>query len=786
MRRRHILYTASVAALASVSSALAQQSLPTIDIGGVRHGNGDVRRGPGAARTSTNADSDGDGAGDGRGGAGAPVLTPQNSYVVPNASTATKTNTPIMNTPINVQVITQKVMEDQQDITLAQALRNVSGVYVPTASQYGGFARTAGVVIRGFQTPNIFRDGFRMEGLGNADVGGARQLANVSSIEVLKGPAAVLYGLSEPGGIVNIMTKEPQATPHYAINQQIGSLALYRTVANATGPLTADKSILYRLDTSYENNGAPYGSFIDLTHSQNFFIAPVVKWSPSESTWLKVEAEYNNDLASMYRPDNPTFRGAFVTRPRNVNYTENSPIHSPSIFAALIGSHKFNDDLSFKARVGYFRIDYTATQTTLAATSVTGGANPAATRFTNIVYAPQTTFSANLDVVGHFDVLFARNTVLLGSDYYRTSFASTLVTAPWGWSRISLAYPSHPGAPITPPVGQAITGFGLQETIGAYLQDQIELPYNIHVMAGFRYQKIIQENNTLTAVAPPARLNLTTPRLEKDAVTPRFGLLWRPQEWVSVYGNYTEGFASNGVSQVYPGDLVPPSNAKSWEAGIKFEFFGGKLRATADYYELTKTNVPITDNNPAHVCGLGSCVLIGGEARSKGPELDIQGEVLPGWNLIVTYTNQDVRVTKGTSIGFGQGGTEPGQRFPNVPRNLASLWSTYEFQDELFKGLKVGAGYTYHGSQPIQNSMAARFGTPPLLASWGTVDLMSAYTFSLDGLKTTAQLNVTNLFDRTYYTDGAISANPTNGFNIAGRLSYGAPFAALGSLRVEF
>lgn len=118
-----------------------------------------------------------------------------------------------------------------------------------------------------------------------------------------------------------------------------------------------------------------------------------------------------------------------------------------------------------------------------------------------------------------------------------------------------------------------------------------------------------------------------------------------------------------------------------------------------------------------------------------------------------------------------------------MPRNLASLWTTYEFQDERFKGLKVGAGYTYHGSQPIFDVQGKLNGAAPLLPSWGTVDLMAAYSFTLSGLKTTAQLNATNIFDKTYYTAGTYS---TSSGGLASYLNYGPPFAVVGSLRVEF
>ena len=132
-------------------------------------------------------------------------------------------------------------------------------------------------------------------------------------------------------------------------------------------------------------------------------------------------------------------------------------------------------------------------------------------------------------------------------------------------------------------------------------------------------------------------------------------------------GNYTEGFSPN-KGFVYPGTLSPPSGATSWEAGAKFEFFEGRLRATVDYYDLVKTNVAITDPNfrtyKNGVCAAATCNIIAGEAHSSGPEVDIQGELLPGLNVSVAYTNQDVRISRGTSNSDGLSGFEPGQVFP--------------------------------------------------------------------------------------------------------------------------
>ena len=160
------------------------------------------------------------------------------SYVQPDATTGTRTDTPIMETPLNVQVITKQVLRDQQVNRLDQALRNISGV-TTTKNSNGGLDDEFN--LRGFNGQTQFRNGIRFD-FGN--IGGTRQMANVESIEVLKGPAAILYGRVEPGGMVNIITKQPLATPYYSLKQQFGSFDLYRTSIDATGPLTKDDTLL--------------------------------------------------------------------------------------------------------------------------------------------------------------------------------------------------------------------------------------------------------------------------------------------------------------------------------------------------------------------------------------------------------------------------------------------------------------------------------------------------------------------------------------------------------------
>ena len=170
------------------------------------------------------------------------------NYVAPNSSFATKTDTPIMETPLNIQVLPKAVLDDQQATRLDQAVKLVSGV--TTGQGAGGISDQ--ITIRGFFNYNYFRNGMRIDTNGGSD--GTRAMANVQSIEVLKGPAAMLYGRVEPGGMVNVVTKKPLDTPYYALQQQFGSFDFYRTSIDATGPVADNKDLLYRMNVSYENS----------------------------------------------------------------------------------------------------------------------------------------------------------------------------------------------------------------------------------------------------------------------------------------------------------------------------------------------------------------------------------------------------------------------------------------------------------------------------------------------------------------------------------------------------
>jgi iron complex outermembrane recepter protein len=700
------------------------------------------------------------------------------AYATSNASTATKTDTPIMVTPASIQVVPQQVLRDQQVITLDQALKNVSGVTVNGGGAAGFGTPYGNVVLRGFATDTIFLDGTRIDSYSGAPNVFTQGFANVDRIEVLKGPAAILYGVVEPGGIVNIVTKQPQSTPSYSIEEQAGSFGLSRTTINATGPLTQDGSVLYRLDTSYLNSG----SQVDFVYNRNFFIAPAVQWNIDQANTLK--AEFNYSVSNIganfgFIPVNSSASspiGSIINPSPSLNYGNTAPIKETSYFAALTYEHKFDRDWSIKQRVVFQNVSFSTHEFDDPIIIVPDPAMPSGFAVQREIFnssGPTQNFNEATDLTGHFNTYGIAHTLLIGSDYAHfttsgvESSACNFLDGFTNCSNVDLLNPVNPGTPYSGPP----TPFGsfkqLTETAGLYIQDQLKLPYNFFLLGGARLQYI---HETLGSNFPAFLTSESG--IYADALTPRAGLLWQPRDWLSLYTSYSESYgpAKPGAITI---DMknVPPSAGTQWEYGVKTSFFGGKLTATAAYFDLTKTNIPTADlQNPMFV-------FVTGAVRSRGEEFDLQGEISPGWKMIVNYTHTDVRVTQSDDLPVGS-------RFGGVPIDLAHLWTSYEFQNDSLKGWKIGGGMTFRGRTPYE-ALGGPFEALYLPDAF-TVDLSTSYQFNAFDKKWTAQLNATNIFNLKYLSEAELtSSGPTGNFNSISGV-WGTPLTIVGSLKVEF
>ncbi|MGQ0593752.1 MAG: TonB-dependent siderophore receptor [Gammaproteobacteria bacterium] len=661
----------------------------------------------------------------------------ETSYSVPNATTATKTDTPIMETPYSIKVVPQQVLQDQQVFRLEKALQNVSGV-VQFPSNFGTQDQ---FIIRGFDTNNVYRDGFL---LGDLLGGGStkRDTANLERVEVLKGPGSILFGRNEPGGIINLVTKQPLAGPYYSLQQQFGSFDFYRTTADATGPITQDDTLLYRVNLSYENAD----SFRDFVDGERFFLAPVLRWNIGPRTQATFEIEYSH-FDDPIDPGIPNIgnRPAPVPRERFVAEPLNNTSEGDRVLAGFHWSHDFNEDWTLRQQFTAEFLDGETNATFFSAAAPDGSL---ARFFNNAPEISSDKYFTSLNLIGKVPTWGLKHTLLFGFDYFRVDDRLPDLNCCQPAPPFNIFDPVYlTQAPVfDPALNREIDS--TQSWYGVYFQDQIELPYNLFALGGFRYDNAESFNNVLD-------LKVT----EDDRVSPRGGLLWRPLRWLSLYGSYSENFGAQNALFNTDGKILPPQTAQQWETGAKTELWDGRLSATFAYFELTKQNIAVPDPvNPVNTVTIG-------EAESRGVEFDVAGEILPGWRMIGAYSYLPfAEITK--DVGFDGGPGNTGKRLFLAPRNFGSLWSTYEFQGGDLVGLKLGAGVVAAGQR--QGDLGNSFQLP----GYTTVNLLASYSMKVGATKLTTQFNVDNLLDKTYFAGASIIP--------------GAPRTFLGSIRIEF
>ncbi|AEG01282.1 TonB-dependent siderophore receptor [Methylomonas methanica] len=659
-------------------------------------------------------------------------------YSLPNASTATKTDTPIMETPYSIQVVPKQVLEDIQAVRSTDALDYVSGIFRSSGSDdYLDFSTR-----RGFNNFPVgdYRDGTPLP-LGDFIVGG-RDMANTERVEALKGPASLLYGMAVPGGIVNFVTKKPLATPYYSLQQQFGSYDFYRTTLDATGPVNDDKTLLYRFNLAYKSAN----SFRDMVNSERVFVAPTVTWNISPKTQVNFELEYDTGHVVFDRGIPAVFLGTRpADLPRNRYLGEaNPPTEYESLLLGVNWSHSFNENWTFSHRFNalFAGVDQIAAFQTMV--------NPSTiNRFvahSRTELQDQALFFNSINLTGYFDTWGLKHTLLLGGDYYRKHLDN--FRASFTGSNTSIYDPVYLGpslaqAPYTLKLDSQNDWFGL------YLQDQIKLPFNLSMLAGFRYDSA-ESSTTLNNGTPNKN-----PR--QDSLTPRGGVVWQPIPELSLYGSYSENFTGINTTG-FGGSVLPPETAQQWEFGAKTELFDQRFLATVAWYDLTKQNVSVFN-------GITSFNEAIGEAHSAGLEVDAKGEILPGWNMIASYAyTPEALVTQGQADQINQ-------RLRGVPRHGGSLFTSYEFQTGALQGFKLGGGTVIRSSQHTDPTAATA-----ILPGFATVNLLASYSWKVGGSKLTTQLNINNLLDKTYYPASF------------GRdsIELGAPRTFMGSVRLEY
>lgn len=526
----------------------------------------------------------------------------EGGYNVPNASTATRTDTPLRDIPQSIQVVPQEVLRDQQANRLEEALRNVSGV---TQAFSGPFSVNT-FTIRGFIINENSGNNFLRNGLPDPTIGGVVELPNIEQVEVLKGPASVLFGFGNPGGTINLVTKKPLRDPFYAIEATVGNYDFYRGAIDLSGPLNDSKTVLYRLNTSYRNSGY----FIDFFDSEYFSVSPVLNFNVGERTNLSLDGEYVKVNAANY--SGVPLIGTILPNPngeipRNRNYAE--PFSESNQTIGGIGyrlEHKFSDNwilrnafrASFRRYDDNFTIPASLSQNDLRTLN----------RFYREFELNHDTYAVITDVVGNFSTGSIQHQLIVGFDLNR--FTQRRIISDTA-TQIDLFNPVY-NQPLGP-LELFLDDDTRRDSLGIYIQDQVILAEKLKLLLGLRFDTF--EQTTLDLFAK------TEINQSDNAFSPRIGIVYQPIPPISLYAGYSRSFTPPPVGTALNLTPFQPERGTQYEVGVKADL-SDRLSATLAFYELTRTNVLTTDLVDTRFS------VQTGEQRSRGIELNIGGEIL--------------------------------------------------------------------------------------------------------------------------------------------------------------
>lgn len=675
-------------------------------------------------------------------------------YAVRRASTATKTDTPLMQTPMTIEVLPKSLLEEMGMVSTGLS----SAVKYSGVTTKGSGPNAEDLNYRGFATSTTLWNGFRIEDFGTTAglTTATAWMGNVSSIEVIKGPSSILYGRAEPGGAVNVLTNRPQETFRTTLTAGIGSWSDRWLGIDSTGALNDDKTLLYRLNASEEDSNAWF-RWNGKNRSQS--IAPALEWRISPHTTLSYEGLYRKLGGYSTNASIPydTATGQLATNDPNITFMPDSAISLRLNRSTLGLAHRFNEnwsmslkymhDIAKSPRANYV---WAAAPVTFPATAdvltvaVNNGWN---------VY-DLTTDAAVLDLAGHVTTLGIKHTILLGADYYKKLGHQR---GGYDWSGSQTTNFFNPAPPDWNIPQQYAYEQSARDT-GIYLQDQMELPGNWHVLLGGRYQRLAEDS---------ANDGVADPHYTKSDFLPRFGVLWQARPWLSAYYSYSENLGSNNGRRDFTGVLLKPEFSKQHELGLKSEWLGGRLTALLAVFDLTKYNVAIAD--PVH----SGFSISAGEVRSTGYEFNLQGAVTDNWNILVNYNYAHPAVV-GDIPQWGQSLTT-GMTLPMVSTRTFGIWTSYRLPQEALQGWKIGGGYNWASAPtpyPVQ---------PFPISSYKTVSAFASYDTKLVGHKTTVQLNIDNLLDEKYQYTGYDPIN-IGIWNV----TWGTPRQVRLSLKTEF
>jgi iron complex outermembrane receptor protein len=643
-------------------------------------------------------------------------------YVAKRSSIGTKTDTPLNETARSISIITQEQMEARGVTDLFDALSYTPGFSDVT---YNRDARFFTANIRGFGSGfKTYTDGLNMlasgwEGL-NTDV------YSFDRIEVLRGPASVLYGANSPAGMINQVSKRPTTEPLHEIQLQSGTNNQFSGALDLGGPVNEDKKLLFRLTARTTKEDL----YMDHSSSERYFIAPALTWKPNANTSLTLLTHFQkedtngdvNTTRTRYLPGHPLYgvsNKLFIGEPGYDGFTRDQ---------AQIGyifEHRFNDIWSVTQSARH--LDLSLTDRAIRAVSLQSDG----TLNRKVGWYITDDFSSD-SIDTHFQAKWSSgaidHTTLLGFDFQQgdSEYRYGYGTAP-SLDLNTLNY----GHSVSDPTFSTMTDTKTKQT-GLYLQDQLKFGDHWTVLAGGRYDRY--NSNSLNLKTNTRTL------IDQNAFTGRLGVVYDAGGGLSPYISYDESFEAQSGTDRY-GNAFDPSTGRQYELGVQYEPTNMNARFTAAIFDLRKQNVLTAD--PLNTSNEGFNVQTG-EVASKGLELEANIQAFKGLNLTASYTLLNNKVTKDNDISL------VGRHTEGVAKHTASLWLDTAAPGKEKNGWSAGAGLRYIGSRYVNYNNTVK--APSVILT----DAMVRY----DTSDWHYALNVRNLFDKHYL----IGSWPTNSY----------------------
>lgn len=663
-----------------------------------------------------------------------------NGIVATGSRVGTKTDTPILEVPQTVNVVTRKEMDQRGATDFNSIVSYTPGI---RAIDYPGGQGAPDIYLRGFRAFNLFsmyRDGLR-SGFNQYDTD-IEQYA-LEQVDILKGPSSVLYGQGAPGGIVNMTTKRPTETPLHEVETRYGSFDRKQVAVDFGGPVNSDGTVLYRLTGLYRDSGMQ----IDHSTDDRYYIAPAITLKPDEATSLTFLGTYQKTKKGGSEQSLPMVGTIYPYTTRSGSFPSSLFLGEPGVTHYDVANtsvgyefmHEFDSGWTFKQNARYMHadVDYISSgYRSFTDTTATFGFQD----------RPKTTNGYLIDnnLSGSVDTGPLTHDLMVGLDYghydgkesrrggvnHTVDIDNPVYGAPVVWNAL-----------LTTDTRSKVSQAGL------YAQDQVKWDRWVLTLGGrldhVRNTEYNYYSNTVYAV--PDQVAEAT----ANAFTGRVGLGYLFDSGLTPYVSYATSFQPSSGTD-FNGKMFDPTTGDQWEGGVKYQPSAWNGFISASIFQITQQNVTTTD--PLH----SGFSVQEGEVRSRGFELEAKAELMEGLSFTAGYSYTDARVTKDNANTSGV--SKVGTRAASVPYHQASVWLDYAFQQKALAGLTVGAGVRYvGGSMAVVNTTT---GSQVEVPGYTLLDAAISYDFGatnkdLDGLS--LKIAGTNLTDEKYFTPGFYS-----------------------------